>query len=212
MFLSRSAAAWRPVLQHPDLSSLQRRWLTATGSLTARLQAHSQQFSLHLLQQNWQTPMPDERACLNMRAQQKARVREVLLLADGQHCIFAHSVLAPQPPRGRWQLFARTGQRPLGAALFTDPRIHRHTLHYRRLDRRHPLYRAAVHAVMTHAANTRQSAPTSTSLSASTSTSISPPLSSPALPAQLWARRSLFTRGRQTMLVCEVFLPAVYRS
>lgn len=186
MSLSRSATAWRPALQHPDLAPLQRRWLATPGSLTARIQAHSQRFALRLLQQHRQAPTLDERACLHMNGRQQARVREVLLMADEQACIFAHSVLSPSPSRGRWQLFARTGCRPLGAALFTDPRIRRQPLHYRRLDARHPLYRAAVQALGTATADNK-------------------------LPSRLWARRSLFTRGRQSMLVCEVFLPAVYR-
>jgi chorismate--pyruvate lyase len=35
------------------------------------------------------------------------------------------------------------GHRPLGAALFANPRVKRFPLEYRHLDQRHPLHRAA---------------------------------------------------------------------
>lgn len=151
--------------------------------MTARLQAHGRHFAVHVLRQQLAQPCPDERALLGIPPRQLAQVRDVLLKTDGTPRIFAHSVLARDQARGPWQLFSRMGTRPLGAALFAHPAIRRQTLHFRCLDARHPLYRAALQAG---------------------GSDLEP------APPHLWARRSLFTCGEQPLLVCEVFLPSVF--
>ncbi len=70
-------------------------------------------------------------------------VRNVVLIGGGQPRVFAHSVLPRADLRGGWNGITRLGVRPLGEALFTNPRIRRLGLTIRRLDARHPLYRAA---------------------------------------------------------------------
>lgn len=178
----RPSAAWRRHLRHPTLSDAQRRWLCDEGSLTARIRARSEQFGVRVLSQQLLRPFTDEHAALGIAAREWAWVREVLLVADGVPRVFAHSVLAQRHSRGPWQMFARLGERPLGAALFADPRIARQPLRFRRLDARHPLYRTAVAAAG---------------------------LDGVRVP-YLWARRSVFTRAGQSLLVCEVFLPDVF--
>ncbi len=69
--------------------------------------------------------------------------REVSLNCRSQPLIFAHSVVAPRALKGPWHMLSRLGARPLGAALFADPRIQRHPLCFRQLNRRHALYRRA---------------------------------------------------------------------
>jgi chorismate--pyruvate lyase len=178
----RPSAAWRQVVRHPALGRGQRHWLDDQGSLTARLRARCVQFDVRVLRQQLLRPGIDECATLPVAPRQLAWGREVLLLADGVPRIFAHSLLARAQARGAWRLFARMGSRPLGAALFADPSIVRESLCFRRLDARHPLYRAAVQAAGLDARHT----------------------------PGLWARRSRFRRGGHALLVCEVFLPAVY--
>lgn len=163
-----------------------RHWLTGEGSLTARIRERCDRFSVQIVRQKFLRPCQDERAVLNMSSHEWAWVREVLLLADGVPVVFAHSILAQRHARGHWQMFARMGERPLGAALFADPRIARQPLRYRRLDARHPLYRMASHASGIAAA--------------------------PATPATLWARRSVFSKAGQSLLVTEVFLPGILES
>jgi len=183
MSISRPPDPWHTRLLCP-LAESQQHWLTDAGSLTARIRARSERFSVRVLRQQLLRPQDDERAVLGIAPREWAGVREVLLVADGVPVVFAHSVLAQRHARGPWQMFARMGERPLGAALFADPRIARQPLRYRRLDARHPLYRAAVRA----AALDAQSTP------------------------YLWARRSVFTRAGQSLLVCEVFLPDIFSS
>lgn len=162
--------AWR--------SPLWRDWLRDHGSLTLRLQRRCDRFRVRRLRQELAQPNPDERRALHLRAGQRALVREVLLLCGDEALVFAHSVIPSRGLRGPWRGLSRLGHKPLGAALFADPRVRRHPLTSRRLDRRHPLYRALA-------------------------------VFSPALPRQLWARRSLFELDGQPILVTEVFLPAV---
>lgn len=178
----RPSTRWRIDLLHAALSSLQQHWLCDGGSLTARIRARCERFSVQVLRQRLQPPLVDERAPLGIAARENAWIREVLLVANGVPQVFAHSVLARAQARGPWRMFARMGNRPLGAALFADPRIAREPLRFRRLDARHPLHRAAVQAAGLEAA---------------------------AVP-YLWARRSVFRRNGRALLVCEVFLPDVF--
>ncbi len=70
-------------------------------------------------------------------------VREVTLNEANRPLVFAHSVLARDALRGPWRMVGRMGHRPLGAALFTDPRIRRYPLHFRCLRRGDELYHRA---------------------------------------------------------------------
>lgn len=124
-------------------------------------------------------PNRDEGRPLRLRAGQLAYVREVILLCDAQPVVFAHSVVPINSLRGPWAAVTRLGSRPLGEALFSNPKVARGCLQYRRIPARHALARQARQAGI--------------------------PLSGRAL----WARRSLFTLSGHALMVTEVFLPAV---
>lgn len=122
----------------------------------------------------------DERfLCRGGAGSARALTRDVLLYCGGTPVVYAHSVLVPGGRGAGWRLMQGMGSRPLGAALFTDPRIRRLMLRQRKLGRGHELYRRVSHIVKACAF------------------------------ATLWARRSLFTVGKSPILVTEVFLPAV---
>lgn len=109
------------------------------------------------------------------------RQREVLLECDGVPVIFAHTELALQP-RGRLtRWLARLGSRSLGSMLFADPGFRRGVIEFRRLSVSDALYQRALLAA--------------------------------GLPANtpLWARRSRHQLGQQSVVVTEVFLPAITR-
>jgi len=155
-------------------------WLCDRGSLTARLQARGR-FAVRTLHQGLATPTFDEAVFLGIKPGRLAWVREVALLCDGKPVVFAHTVL-PWRPRGPltgW--LARLGSRSLGALLFADAGFMRGELHSRRLDERHELFRAAIEAMQ---------------------------LADDA-PKTLWARRSRFRYGAQSVLVTEVFSPVL---
>ena len=126
-----------------------RTWLTDHGSLTRRLQAACPAFRVQRLSQAHALPHRDELGTLDLPAKQLALVREVLLLCGDTPLVFAHTVIPLAGLKGPWAGLVNLGNRPLGAALFADPRIERHPLESRRLDRRHPLYRAAVRHIPT---------------------------------------------------------------
>ena len=124
---------------------------------------------------------PDEAAALGLRASERVWVREVLLLADGVPVVYARSVLPRRNVRGAWNLFHGIGSRPLGAALFADPRIERLPLASACLDVRDARYHRAIEV---------------TGMAGG--------------PRRLWARRSVFRLRRRPLLVTEVFLPAIH--
>jgi len=122
-----------------------RGWLSDRGSLTRRLKARHADFRVSPVARGFVSPFLDEAQLLGLHPKVRAYVREVLLMSGGHIRVFAHSVLPRASLRGGWCGIARLGTRPLGEALFADPRIRRLGLTMRRLDARHPLYRAARH-------------------------------------------------------------------
>lgn len=126
-----------------------RSWLTDRGSLTARLQAIYPGFRVRLLRQGSARPNLDEMFALALLRRSLVIRREVLLMNQQAPLVFAHSVAPSQALRCGFRMLARQGGRPLGATLFADPKIHRGTLTYARLDKRHPLWRAAAQHIAT---------------------------------------------------------------
>lgn len=120
------------------------------------------------------------------RTAHTALTRDVVLYCGSTPVVYAHSVLAPGERGAGRRLMQGMGSRPLGAALFTDPRIQRRMLRQHKVGRGHELY--------------RQSANVATSGNAWGAT---------GAPGILWARRSLFMVGKSPILVTEVFLPGV---
>lgn len=115
-------------------------WLLEPGSLTARCVAACAHFQVRVLTHRSGQPLPDEAVVVDGG---RASVREVVLECDGTPVIFAHTVV-PTAPRGRLSRWlARLGSRSLGSLLFAYPGFKRGALEFRRLDRRHPLYRRA---------------------------------------------------------------------
>lgn len=155
-------------------------WLTDRGSLTERIVARSKTFEVKVLSHGPGRPMCDECALFGVRAGARVRVREVLLIADGQPVVYARSVLPRSSLRRGWQVFDQIGGRSLGQALFADPRIRRMPLTTTSLDQRDRRYHRAVNSAR-----------------------LVPP------PARLWARRSLFRLRGRDLLVTEIFLPAI---
>lgn len=120
-----------------------RGWLSDRGSLTRRLKARHPDFSVIPVARGFAPPFLDEARAIRLRPKMHAYVRDVLLAGGGHVRVFAHSVLPRSSLRGGWCGITRLGTKPLGEALFTDPRIRRLGLTMRRIDARHPLYRAA---------------------------------------------------------------------
>lgn len=153
-------------------------WLRDRGSLTARLEV-SGHFAVRVLRQGLGRPTADEALALGIARDAPAWVREVALSCDERIVVFAHTVL-PCRPRGPLTLWlARLGNRSLGALLFAHAGFKRGPMTFKRLDRRHALFMRALTALQI----------------------------GDRLPGTLWARRSHFGFGGQSVLVTEVFSP-----
>lgn len=130
-------------MAHPvNLPRHLRTWLTCRGSLTRRLKTHCAHFRVQPVVTHFAFAHADEHLPLHLRPGSLAYVREVLLMCDHHAVVFAHSVLPRSGLRGGWNGITRLGSRPLGEALFNNPRIERQALAYRQIDARHPLFRA----------------------------------------------------------------------
>jgi chorismate lyase len=128
--------AWLPRPPRPTVPPRLRPWLTDPASLTARIRARCERFSVRVLGQRLARVHRDEAALLELRAGELAWLREVVLEADGVAVVYARSIMPRGNLRGGWSRFTGLGNRPLGAALFADPRIVRQPLHVARLDGR----------------------------------------------------------------------------
>ncbi len=159
-------------------------WLTAGGSLTARLKAHADAFRVQVLHQHAAQCLADEAAALGTHRAGRVWEREVLLRCDNTPVVFAHTVVPMSVDASDWPLFSALGDRSLGTTLFGDPMVARGPLEYARLRGSHPLARRARAALSANGI---------------------------ALPDErlLYARRCLYRRRQGTLLVTEVFLPLV---
>lgn len=177
--LQRLRAAWHAHLPFDAAIPLnQRRWATGEGSLTARLMSASSRFRVERLAQAPQVPFADEWQALGLDRPLPAITREVLLICDDVPAVFAHTIVDAFRARRDWPFLRGLGNRPLGGALFVDPRVRRDPFQFARLSPHHQLRQALQRVLPTLA-------------------------SVPMLPA----RRSVFRRGGGAMLVTEVFLP-----
>jgi len=174
----RKQTAWQNKLLRNAENNALIPWLQDRGSLTARLQSRGQ-FALRLRKQNLGIPTFEDARALNIQPNKLAWIREVVLLCDGTPLVFAHTVLPYRPhgPLTGW--LARLGNRSLGALLFSRAGFKRGTIECQRLDQRHRLFQPAIAAMHM----TKQP------------------------PSNLWARRSRFVFGTQSVLVTEIFSP-----
>ena len=177
---SPSRGRWRSrLLRTPDNAAFIP-WLRDRGSLTARIQARGR-FAVRVLRQGLALPTADEARLLVIEPGELAWIREVALLCDERLVVFAHTIL-PYRPCGPLQVWlARLGNRSLGALLFSHPGFRRGRISFKRLDGHHPLFAPALSALQ---------------------------LDQPGAE-KLWARRSHFRFGAQSVLVTEVFSPQV---
>lgn len=132
---------WRKRLS--SARSPYRPWLIDRGSLTQRIQARCGAFSVRAVHQRHSTACRDELALIGVRYAELTLLREVYLYCHETPVVFAHSALAVGNLRGAWESLARQGAKPLGAALFANPKVVRAPLAFRQLDRHSTLYRRA---------------------------------------------------------------------
>ena len=100
--------------------------LLDSGSLTQRLiRASHGNFSVNVLMQAWQRPDFTERRRLALKDNERAFIREVGLVCNGEVWVVARSVIPRRSLQGSSKRLSRLGNRPLGATLFKDPGLSR---------------------------------------------------------------------------------------
>ena len=176
---------WQPHVLALNAPHAYRQWLTADGSLTAKLKDHSRAFRVQCLHQTTARCLTDEAAAIGMHRPGRVWEREVLLRCDNTPVVFAHTVVPMSATATDWPLFSALGERSLGTTLFGDPLVRRGVLEFARLREGHPLARRARKALQLEAGRDG--------------------------PQELilYARRCLYRRRQGTLLVTEVFLPSV---
>jgi chorismate--pyruvate lyase len=163
--------------------SLQR-WLSAPGSLTARLRLHGH-VTVEVLSQGRQTLWPQERAVLGA---QQGYVREVALRIDGRPAIWARSCTTLRAVKGPWRAVKGLGTRPLAELLFEHGRVRRDPLVALRLARQSP-QRCHLSREWRGLKTTETKAPVA--------------------PLPSWTRRSVFRHQGHPLQVLESFSPWV---
>lgn len=120
--MSRWPASYRP-------DSRLKTWLEDTGSLTARLvNLSSGAFKVQVQRQYLGIPSLGEQQVLGMKHPVLALIREVVLCGEGQPWVFARSVLPITSLCGKLRHLRKQNTRPLGAFLFSQPRLQRSSI------------------------------------------------------------------------------------
>ena len=157
-------------------------WFQDTGSLTARLRLHCQQFRVQLLNTRANVPLTPSQA--DWLGETHAYCREVLLLCDEQPWVYASSLYSPAALEALPAL-GGLGEKALGELLFDNPQLVRSRLEFAQLTE--SCYQTL----------TAQLAAPLSRFSAADDASMLP-----------WARRSILAIPKAQVLVSELFLPA----
>lgn len=179
------------------VSPLLRQWLSAPGSLTARLRLHGK-VRVEVIDQGRRRLWPQERRALGCGV---GHVREVVLCIDERPAVWARSSVPVRAVKGPWQAIRGLGTRPLAELLFSHRAVRRGPLQALRLRGHGP---AGAHM----ARQWGRLHPAAATVGAGKSTPS--PSSSPSPgPAPRWARHSLFLHHSQPLQVLEAFAPWV---
>jgi chorismate--pyruvate lyase len=128
--LPESAAGYRP-------------WLLDRGSLTRRIQKRCPAFSVRQVRQRSTRTGSAGGGLEGLKPRARALLREVYLCCGETPVVYAFSVLPLASLHGAWQGLGKLGNKPLGDTLFGDPRVRRAPLRFKKINRRHELYRRA---------------------------------------------------------------------
>ena len=158
----------------------QRYWLSRPGALTAGLRELGV-LTLQVITEQTALAADDEAQALRLTAHNRVRIREICMSINGTPCILARSVTRFESSLGVWRGVRHLGSRPLADLLYDDRTVRRGPFEMSRISRSQGIGRL-VHRQMS-------------SLTASDA---------------VLARRSVFYRHHQALLVCEAFLPVFW--
>ncbi|TXI23194.1 MAG: chorismate lyase [Nitrosomonas sp.] len=155
-------------------------WLLNQHSLTDLIKQRCNQFRVEPTFQALARACHDELSVIGLHRNELALIREVYLYCGDRPVVFAHSVIARNHLQGVWRGLSRLGNQSLGSLLFSNPLIKRQDrFSFRQLNDHHLLYHRACQRM------------------------------SPNKSRRLWARRRAFSLYGRSILVTEIFLPAI---
>jgi len=177
------APFWRATVM-PALSALQTHWLLRPGALTDGLRQLGR-LDLRVVREYACGAPPDEASALRQPARTPIWVREIVMRVDCLDAVAARSVTPLAASHGVWQGIRRLGSRPLADMLYHDAAIARSPFAVARLRAPLAFYWALRRSQMIAA--------------------------TPRPLGLLLARRSVFWRRHQPLIVAECFLPGFWR-
>ncbi len=131
-------------LRHlPEDAGPYRPWLINRGSLTRHIESRCHTYAVKNVQQRYDKANLDEIFSMGLHTDAMVVLREVNLFCGDLPLVFAHSVLPLRSLQGEWHSLRKLGTKPLGRALFANPRIKRTPLEYKKLGSHHALYKRA---------------------------------------------------------------------
>lgn len=160
-----------------------RHWLFRPGALTAGLRQVGH-VRLRVLAEYSDGAPPDEAQAMRIAPGSPVWVREVLMSVDGVDSVPARSLTPLMASHGAWQGMRRLSTRPLADMLYHDRTVIRSPFACRRLASPVPFHATALQAQGAARQDPRA--------------------------AHIWARRSVFWRMGQPLLVAECFLPGFW--
>jgi chorismate--pyruvate lyase len=164
----------------PSLTSRQKSWLFRPGALTAGLRQLGH-MQLRVLAEYAEGASLDEARAMRLTPGKPVWVREIVMSVDGVDCVVARSLTPLAASRAMWQGMRRLRTRPLADMLYHDRTVTRSRFMCLPLKRGIPFFVTARGAA-------DRAADSGTVL----------------------ARRSVFWRHGQPLLVAEGFLPAFW--
>ncbi|WP_342066600.1 chorismate--pyruvate lyase family protein [Achromobacter kerstersii] len=176
------AAGWLAAAP-PVLPPALRHWLFRPGALTAGLRQVGQ-VRLRVLAEYADGAPRDEALAMGIAPGSPVWIREVLMSVNGVDSVPARSLTPLRASHGAWQGMRRLLTRPLADMLYHDSTVIRSPFACRRLASPVPFYATARDVLP--ADRREQDA------------------------GRVWARRSVFWRQGQPLLVAECFLPGFW--
>jgi chorismate--pyruvate lyase len=116
------------------------KWVRSGGSLTMRIMEKCGQFSVRHVSNRFARANLDELGRIGAKRNESVLVREVCLCCADKPVVFAHSVALRSSLKGPWRNLRFLGQKSLGSAYLSNPRVGRDDFEFLSISSRHPLY------------------------------------------------------------------------
>ena len=205
--------AWRIPLSG-RLTRTQRYWMKRPGALTGGLR-YLGTFSLRVTREYADGARHGEAQVLGLRLGAPVWVREVVMSVDGKDCVSARSITPLRASTGVWSGIRKLRTRPLADMLYGDSDIRRSLFEWRQLNWGDPFWHAVWHfggaKPLAQVSTEQRPATRAASANDNGPSTLSPHAGERhASTPQLLARRSVFWRQGQPLLVAECFLPAFW--